>query len=71
MNLTLNQINQYKDEGYVAPISVLSKNEAKEIRDEIELIEKNWPQELEGIGRNYVHLISPVFNNICCKKKKF
>jgi len=68
-SLTVKQIKQYQEEGYVAPIDVLSKEEAKEIRDEIERIEKKWPNELEGLGRNYVHLISPVFNRICCKSK--
>tara|TARA_B100001123_G_scaffold175114_1_gene201067 strand:- start:163 stop:990 length:828 start_codon:yes stop_codon:yes gene_type:complete len=68
-SLSVKQIKQYQDEGYVAPIDVLSKEEAKEIRDEIERIEKKWPNELEGLGRNYVHLISPVFNKICFKQK--
>ena len=68
-SLSVKQIKQYQDEGYVAPIDVLSKEEAKEIRDEIERIEKKWPNELEGLGRNYVHLISPVFNKICYKPK--
>ena len=40
-SLTVKQIKQYQEEGYVAPIDVLSKEEAKEIRDEIECIEKN------------------------------
>ena len=68
-SLTHNQIKQYYDAGYVAPIDVLTKDEAQEIRDEIEFIEKNWPKELEGLGRNYVHLISPVLNKVCYKKK--
>ena len=69
MHLASNQIKQYEQDGYVAPIDVLSKEEAKEIRDEIEYIEKKWPEELEGLGRNYVHLISPVFNKICYNPK--
>ena len=36
-SLTSDQLKQYEEEGYVAPIDVLSKEEAKEIRDEIEL----------------------------------
>ena len=68
-SLTHDQIKQYSDAGYVAPIDVLSKEEADEIRKEIELIEKKWPKELEGLGRNYVHLISPVFNKVCFNKK--
>ena len=69
MSLTAAQIKQYEDDGYVAPIDVLSKDEANEIRKEIEYIEKKWPNELEGLGRNYIHLISPVFDKICHHNK--
>ena len=68
-NLSDQQINFYNQKGYVAPIDVVSKKEANEIRREIEIIEKKWPNALEGIGRNYVHLISPVFNKICLNNK--
>ena len=47
----------------------MSKQEASEIRNEIEIIEKKWPNALEGLGRNYVHLISPVFNKVCLNNK--
>ena len=46
----------------------MTSAEAKEIRDEIEKIEKDWPGALEGINRNYIHLISPKFNKICLNK---
>ena len=69
MSLTAAQIKQYEDDGYVAPIDVLSKDEANEIRKEIEYIEKKWPNELEGLGRNYIHLISPLFDKICHNSK--
>ncbi len=58
------QIKQYKDEGYVSPIDALSKDEALEIREEIELIEKKWPKELVCLGWNYIHLISPIFDKV-------
>ena len=67
--LTSNQLKQYNDEGYVAPVNVLTKDEANEIRNEIEFIENKWPNELEGIGRNYVHLISPVFDKVSHNEK--
>jgi len=67
--LTSTQIKQYKDNGYVAPVDALSKEEANEVRKELEFIEKKWPNELEGLGRNYVHLISPVFDKICYNSK--
>ena len=69
MSLTADQIKDYEDNGYISPIDILSKDEANEIREEIEFIEKKWPNELEGLGRNYVHLISPVFDKICHNKK--
>ena len=68
-HLSEQQIKFYDEKGYIAPIEVLSKQEANEIRQEIEIIEKKWPNALEGIGRNYVHLISPVFNKVCLNNK--
>ncbi len=63
-NLSLEQINQYNNDGFIYPIDVLSTDETGKIREEIERIEKDWPNELEGLGRNYIHLISPVFDKI-------
>ena len=59
-HLSKNEINQYNEKGYLSPIDALTKDEADEVREEIEFIEKKWPNELEGLGRNYVHLISPI-----------
>ena len=66
--LTAEQLNHYKNKGYISPVSALSSSEAKEISDEIEKIEKEWPGALEGINRNYIHLISPIFNKVCLNK---
>ena len=66
--LTEEQLDHYKNKGYVSPVSALTSIEAKEIRDEIEKIEKDWPGALEGINRNYIHLISAVFNKVCLNK---
>ena len=68
-NLSLEQINQYKEDGYIAPIDVLTKDEAEEVKREIEYIEKKWPNEIEGLGRNYVHLISPVLDKVSHNSK--
>ena len=43
-NLSANQLKQYEDEGFVSPIDIFSKEKAKEIRNEIELIEKEMPR---------------------------
>tara|TARA_S200000501_G_scaffold145153_1_gene137068 strand:+ start:104 stop:931 length:828 start_codon:yes stop_codon:yes gene_type:complete len=68
-NLSEQQINSYKENGYVSPIDILSPQEAKEVREEIEIIENKCPDILEGIGRNYVHIISPIFNKICLNNR--
>ena len=49
--LTPNQLKQYEDKGFVSPINIFSKNKAKEIRNEIEVIEKKMPGELDKAGR--------------------
>ena len=66
--LTADQIDHYRNKGYLSPVSALTSSEAKEIRNEIEKIEKNWPGALDGINRNYVHLISPILNKVCLNK---
>ena len=67
--LTPQQYKQYQDKGFVAPLDALTKDEAEEIKSEIEFIEKKWPKELEGLGRNYIHLISPVFDKVVHNSK--
>jgi non-heme Fe2+,alpha-ketoglutarate-dependent halogenase len=67
--LSSNQLQEYNDNGYVAPIEVLSKDQAYEIREEIENIETKWPDELKGAGRNYVHMISPILDEVCHNSK--
>jgi hypothetical protein len=67
--LSLNQLKQYKDEGFVSPINILSKEKAKEIRNEIELIENKIPGELEKSGRYNAHLISPLLDEVTHNSK--
>jgi len=68
-SLTSKQLKDYNDHGYVSPIDILTPDEANEIKTEIEKIEKKWPDELAGLGRNYVHMISPVFDKVCHNSK--
>ena len=39
--LTSKQLKQYNEDGYIAPIDILSLEKIKKIREEIEYIEKN------------------------------
>ena len=56
--LSNKELKDYNDNGFVAPIDVLSLKEAETIKKEIEHIEKKWPDELVGLGRNNVHYLS-------------
>ncbi len=67
--LTSGQLKNYEEHGYVAPINVLSLEEVNGIKKEIEHIEKKWPDELIGLGRNNIHYISPTFDKICHNSK--
>tara|TARA_B100001123_G_scaffold79903_1_gene90721 strand:+ start:426 stop:1253 length:828 start_codon:yes stop_codon:yes gene_type:complete len=68
-SLSAEQLKKYEDHGFVSPIDVLSSKEATKIKEEIEYIEKKWPNELVGLGRNNVHYISPVFDQVCHNSK--
>lgn len=67
--LTDQQVKQYNDEGYIAPIDALTKEVATSVRDEIEYIEKEMPNEIDKSGRYNVHLISPKLDKIVHNSK--
>jgi len=62
--LSSNQLKQYVDQGYISHIEVLSSSEALEAREEMELIEKKMPNQIDKPGRYNVHLISPKLDSI-------
>ena len=62
--LTDQQVKQYNDQGYIAPINALTKEEAATVKEEIELIDKKMPNEIDNSGRYNVHLISPKLDKI-------
>jgi len=67
--LSSNQLKQYEDEGFVSPINIFSKDKAKQIRNEIELIEKKMPEELIKSGRYNDHIISPLLDEVTHESK--
>ena len=67
--LNSNQLKQYNEEGYVAPLDVLTKEEASAAKNEIELIEKEMPNEIDKSGRYNTHLISPKLDAIVHNSK--
>ena len=68
-SLNEKQLKDYEDQGFVAPVDILTLEEATKIKEEIEYIEKKWPDELVGLGRNNVHYISPIFDQVCHNSK--
>lgn len=54
--LTKLQIEQYHDEGFIYPIRVISEQEALSIKDELEQVEKEFPEEINSESRNNLHL---------------
>ena len=67
--LTANQLKEYNVKGYLAPINILSSEEVKKIRVEIENVEKKWPDEINGLNRNNIHYYSPIFDQIVHNSK--
>ena len=62
--LTGKQIKEYNENGYIAPIDILSLEQVKIIREEIDYVEKKWPNEINGLNRNNIHYYSPIFDQI-------
>jgi ectoine hydroxylase-related dioxygenase (phytanoyl-CoA dioxygenase family) len=54
--LTKLQIEQYHDQGFISPIRVISEQEALSIKDELEQVEKDFPEEINSESRNNLHL---------------
>jgi ectoine hydroxylase-related dioxygenase (phytanoyl-CoA dioxygenase family) len=67
--LSSNQLKQYKDEGFVTPINIFSKEKARETRNQIEIIEYELPGELDKSGRYNAHLISPLLDEVTHNSK--
>ena len=54
--LTKEQIEQYHDEGFISPIRVISENEALSIKNQLEQVEADFPDEINAESRNNLHL---------------
>ena len=54
--LTKQQIEQYHDEGFIAPIRVISEAKALSIKSQLEEVEEKFPEEINAESRNNLHL---------------
>ena len=50
------QIEQYHDQGFISPVRVISEQEAHSIKQELEMVEAEFPEEINAESRNNLHL---------------
>ena len=62
--LTERQIKQYHDQGFTAPIRVMSEDEALKVKERVEEAEKAFPQEFNPENRNTLHLTFIVLDEL-------
>ena len=67
--LTTLQLKEYNEKGYLAPIDILSSKIVKEVRQEIEIVEKKCPIEINGLNRNNAHYYSPILDKLVHNSK--
>jgi len=54
--LTLEQIEQYRERGYVSPVDVMSEDEAIGYKNKLEDAERAYPDQIHAKNRNNAHL---------------
>ena len=54
--LTKEQIEQYHDEGFISPVRVISEAQALSIKNQLEQVEAEFPDEINAESRNNLHL---------------
>ena len=62
--LTEKQIEHYHDKGFIAPIRVMSDNEALKVKERVEEAEKAFPEEFNPENRNNLHLTFMVLDEL-------
>lgn len=54
--LSQNQVNDFREAGFLSPIDVMSEDQALSYRQRLEAAESDYPQELNAENRNNAHL---------------
>ena len=55
--LSQSQVAEYKDQGYLSPIDVMSEDTAIAIREQLEEVERLHPEHINAENRNNPHLV--------------
>ena len=50
------QIEQYHDQGFISPVKIMSEQDALLIKEELEHVEEEFPNEINAESRNNLHL---------------
>ena len=58
------QIEQYHDEGFIAPIRAMSEDEALKVKERVEEAEKAFHEEFNPENRNNLHLTFLVLDEL-------
>ncbi len=64
MGLTAAQVDHFNEHGFVAPIDVMSAEEAGELRRLLEEAEAAYPEHLHAEHRNNIHLVLPFIGEL-------
>ncbi len=64
MGLSAEQVEHFREHGYIAPIDVMSEDEAGQLRALLEEAEAAYPEQLHAEHRNNPHLVLPFFGAI-------
>lgn len=62
--LTKLQVKQFHEDGFLAPIDVMSEDEAISYRQKLEAIERDFPEHINAQNRNNAHLVFPVLDEL-------
>ena len=62
--LTTEQTNFYQQNGYLAPIDIFNEDEATVLYATFQQLENEYGEELRGYGRNNVHQVLPLFDQV-------
>ncbi len=69
MSLSKEQIEHYREHGWIAPIDIMSEDEATAIKVKLEGAEAKYPDQLKAQNRNNPHISFPFIADLAFNKK--
>lgn len=69
MALSIKQITQYREQGWIAPINIMSEAEALSLAETLGTAEAKHPDHLHAENRNNAHLAFPFLADLICHER--